>query len=163
MRIMTGPRNIERVTRRRSARQAGLATYNPGVPCSQGHAAERHVGNDRCVACQRISNRGTRDLRSRNKDKDAGIEPRPRLRACPPRPDRCQCCGSDRKLVLDHCHVSGAFRGWICDRCNRGLGCLGDNVPGLCHAILYLLTVSGRRPGLRRTIQYLLTTSRDRA
>jgi|SRR5215831_17319 len=48
-----------------------------------------------------------------------------------PRPDSCDICGQDHgKICFDHCHESGHFRGWICDRCNKVLGLVYDN-PGL--------------------------------
>ena len=40
--------------------------------------------------------------------------------------------------VIDHCHTSNEFRGWLCHRCNRGLGSFGDNVNCLQRAIEYL-------------------------
>lgn len=55
-----------------------------------------------------------------------------------PEPIACECCtqsggktrkGYDRALSLDHCHTSGAFRGWLCHRCNMALGLLGDDIP----------------------------------
>ena len=53
----------------------------------------------------------------------------------------CQCC--ERKLDgsevhLDHDHITGSFRGWLCRRCNTGIGSLGDNIEGLEQAITYL-------------------------
>tara|TARA_R100000773_G_C4156599_1_gene76293 strand:+ start:287 stop:562 length:276 start_codon:yes stop_codon:yes gene_type:complete len=39
---------------------------------------------------------------------------------------------------LDHCHETGDFRGWLCKKCNTGLGLLGDNVTELSRAIKYL-------------------------
>lgn len=44
----------------------------------------------------------------------------------------CDCCGRHesgfkRLLVMDHCHVTGNFRGWLCDECNKGLGHLRDS------------------------------------
>lgn len=44
-----------------------------------------------------------------------------------PRPFRCELCGVEGKTVFDHCHISGDFRGWLCDRCNRVLGCVEDS------------------------------------
>jgi hypothetical protein len=41
-------------------------------------------------------------------------------------------------LVLDHCHDTKTFRGWICDYCNRGLGAFGDDLGRLQNAINYL-------------------------
>jgi hypothetical protein len=60
--------------------------------------------------------------------------------------DTCSCCGKKvsqhsrgyNSLVLDHCHVTGRFRGWICSDCNVGIGRMGDSVEGLQKAINYL-------------------------
>lgn len=44
-----------------------------------------------------------------------------------PPPKHCECCGGVKKLVWDHWHNSGKFRGWICIGCNVALGCIEDN------------------------------------
>lgn len=57
----------------------------------------------------------------------------------PDKPLCCDCCHkSTSHFVLDHCHVTGKFRGWICRNCNQGIGKLGDNIQGLQKAIIYL-------------------------
>ena len=53
----------------------------------------------------------------------------------------CECCGGPpgkKGLVLDHCHTTKEFRGWICTKCNLGLGALGDTAEGLCKALNYI-------------------------
>ncbi len=50
----------------------------------------------------------------------------------------CELCGRDRKLVVDHCHVTGKFRGAICQGCNVAIGNLGDTVEGVLKAVKYL-------------------------
>jgi hypothetical protein len=58
-----------------------------------------------------------------------------------PCPLVCECCGnppSKLALNVDHCHVTGVFRGWLCTRCNVGIGALGDNAAGLIRALEYL-------------------------
>lgn len=57
----------------------------------------------------------------------------------------CDCCGikSDKKLLLDHDHITGEFRGWLCRNCNVGIGNLGDNIEGLDQAIAYLRKAYG--------------------
>jgi len=50
----------------------------------------------------------------------------------------CDCCGRTSRLVIDHCHDTGGFRGYLCQQCNIGLGNLGDNQEGLLRAIRYL-------------------------
>lgn len=59
-----------------------------------------------------------------------------------PRKGTLQCIGGveDRinVLVIDHCHVSGKFRGLLCYRCNLALGQIGDDISILERAIDYL-------------------------
>ena len=71
-----------------------------------------------------------------------------------PEPSACECCdqpqvvmrargGSVRTgLSMDHCHATGAFRGWLCQRCNTGIGLLGDGPDGLRRALAYLEPLS---------------------
>jgi len=40
--------------------------------------------------------------------------------------------------ILDHDHDTKKFRGWLCDRCNIGLGQIGDNINNLERALKYL-------------------------
>jgi hypothetical protein len=40
--------------------------------------------------------------------------------------------------VLDHCHKSKKFRGWLCHKCNRSLGGFDDDTEMLKRAIKYL-------------------------
>ena len=59
----------------------------------------------------------------------------------PKKPEVCECCGKvPIKWCLDHDHNTQKFRGWICERCNTGLGKLGDNIEGIARALNYLKT-----------------------
>lgn len=56
---------------------------------------------------------------------------------------KCFLCDSDdsdgkRRLHVDHDHVTGAFRGWLCNGCNLGIGSLKDSVDLLLKAAAYL-------------------------
>ena len=58
----------------------------------------------------------------------------------PAKPLVCECCKKvPLKWCLDHDHDTDKFRGWICERCNTGLGKLGDNIEGIVNALNYLL------------------------
>lgn len=41
-------------------------------------------------------------------------------------------------IVLDHCHESGRFRGWICQYCNQGLGLFRESKKALLRALVYV-------------------------
>jgi hypothetical protein len=74
-------------------------------------------------------------------------------------PTSCEVCGgaptrrrrngsapSACRLDFDHDHVTGAFRGWLCSRCNRTLGMVNDDIDLLEELITYLMR--SRRPKL---------------
>jgi hypothetical protein len=46
--------------------------------------------------------------------------------------------GEVKTLAVDHDHTTGAVRGLLCNRCNTGIGLLGDNPATLAAAIRYL-------------------------
>jgi hypothetical protein len=55
----------------------------------------------------------------------------------------CAICGRHaseeaRFLSVDHCHDTGVIRGLLCNRCNGGIGLLGDSADVLAKAITYL-------------------------
>lgn len=52
----------------------------------------------------------------------------------------CKICRKkdDRRLAVDHCHVTGNIRGLLCRRCNTSIGLFEDNVNLLKYAIEYL-------------------------
>jgi hypothetical protein len=75
------------------------------------------------------------------------------LRKTNPYPDEDYCCPiCDRDIkeigkygqprlqnwVLDHCHDSLSFRGWLCHHCNVGLGGFSDSLTRLKKAVIYL-------------------------
>jgi hypothetical protein len=51
---------------------------------------------------------------------------------------RCAICHRDRKLVIDHDHVTGKVRGLLCNDCNATLGFVQDKIEVLANAIDYL-------------------------
>lgn len=67
-----------------------------------------------------------------------------------PRPTVCELCGAEAKTVFDHCHETDRFRGWLCDRCNRVLGSVGDSVELLRRMIAYLEDAGGQAHSSRQ-------------
>lgn len=64
-----------------------------------------------------------------------------------PRPMLCELCGDPPNgrgskphsgICFDHDHSTGAPRGWLCDRCNKVLGLVGDSAHLLRVLALYL-------------------------
>jgi len=54
---------------------------------------------------------------------------------------RCAICGnSEKRLHLDHNHLTGAVRGLLCNRCNLGIGHFADDYARLLKAADYVET-----------------------
>ena len=52
---------------------------------------------------------------------------------------KCALCSREPELlVVDHDHETGKLRGLLCNKCNIGIGFLGDDTDGLQRAIRYL-------------------------
>ena len=95
-----------------------------------------HMERSRAWAKANPSKRKAIAARSRAKDPGASLRRKHRMNGFPEptrsTPDVCEMCGGlptgRGGLHLDHCHESGEFRGWLCSKCNQGLGLLGDNL-----------------------------------
>jgi hypothetical protein len=62
-----------------------------------------------------------------------------------PQPANCENCGETfyhdipaRRVCYDHDHVTGKFRGWICNSCNITLARAGDCLEGVLRFVKYL-------------------------
>jgi len=128
--------------KRKEAKDAGLTRYNTGKPCKHGHVADRWVWSGVCVQCQGVAQKrwaanNTEQRRDQSRDyyrRSHGVVP------TRPEPPTCECC---KELVvrprLDHDHEDDTFRGWLCNRCNTGIGLLGDTLEGVILAMTYLV------------------------
>lgn len=60
-------------------------------------------------------------------------------KTAPPQPEACEFCGRKvDKLRLDHCHETGEFRAWLCNKCNTGFAQLGDTADALERAYKFI-------------------------
>jgi hypothetical protein len=139
--------------------------FEDSNPCRNGHIAPRLVSNGACTECTRQAqkrwkanpeNRARRNIaenirRRRNgwtnpaqKARQQRYDRKRRgipeaMRPCPDHCENCKCVlDKGFKTHLDHDHATGKFRGWLCNRCNLGIGALGDTIDGLQRAIDYL-------------------------
>ncbi len=76
---------------------------------------------------------------------------RSRQRPAPPLHTTCEICHqvdvTGRRLSLDHDHQTGDFRGWLCSRCNQGLGLFRDSPKKLKSAAAYLVSSRASKGG----------------
>jgi hypothetical protein len=56
------------------AHALGLTRFNTGEPCGHGHCAERHANNGRCVECERLSVKLTRERHAQRR----AVQPAPK-------------------------------------------------------------------------------------
>lgn len=142
------------LTPHKAALLAGEKYYVTGKPCKRGHFERRFVNGGRCMECTRIAARtwrnnnleyaraNSRNWMAKNKDRVRRNDwkrynmPEPTR----PEPTNCELCNRTQKnhLHLDHDHQDGHFRGWLCNKCNLGLGALGDTLTTLRRAVAYL-------------------------
>jgi hypothetical protein len=110
-------------------------------------ASARYRASDKGKAARDryLKTQKSKDRQRRYNNSPSGREATWKYRNMPtptrPCPAACESCGRPpglKALALDHDHATGAFRGWLCDRCNRGVGFLGDNVAGVQLALNYL-------------------------
>jgi hypothetical protein len=109
------------------------------------------ISRKTCIYCGKRKNKGSFSKHTHYKDnldtrckkcvkKHTKIRNKLRKEA-PLKPSICECCKQPPlKWALDHDHEDNSFRGWLCERCNTGIGSLGDNLEGVTNAMNYLLS-----------------------
>jgi len=57
----------------------------------------------------------------------------------------CEICKKTNNIVFDHHHSKEAFRGWLCNGCNRSIGMLGENIEMLVKVINYMNKIDNKK------------------
>src|SRR5579862_8179104 len=112
---------MKEIILRTTAIEYGWPRYFTGRPCARSHIAERYTSSHNCVVCNQEAYR-----RWEKNNPGKALERLRRSRGMPVAlhscPAACEICGEapkgGRPLMLDHCHKSNDFRGWLCTRCN---------------------------------------------
>jgi hypothetical protein len=100
--------------------RANLHRYRTAnIELVRSRDAEQHRNlRKRYPEREKIRGQRTRDKRNAKLEQIAGRK----------KPAVCDICHEvNIRIVFDHCHVSGHFRGWLCDRCNRVLGIVKES------------------------------------
>lgn len=140
-------------------RKCGVVKPLEAFSLSRGaQGTQREVYRSNCKECQAAVARAwfhaNKERAKENRHRHAlkstyGITPEEYLAMHAAQGGVCAICGQDEpgahgrtgtkfKLSVDHCHDSGRVRGLLCQRCNRAIGLLGDDIKLLESAIEYL-------------------------
>ncbi len=90
----------------------------------QQHTGKEGYRRNECIQCER----------EYQKQRNAA------MKTAPPKSAVCQMpgCSNTENLVMDHDHTTGKFRGWLCPKCNSGIGAFKDDISRLSMAVIYL-------------------------
>lgn len=120
-----------------------------GVTYESMRVAARVLGTCHSAISFRLDPDAVRasDRKYHRENRDA-MRPKRRVYSGLPEPTRdcpanCEICGTPfinfaRSPALDHDHLTGEFRGWLCTNCNTGLGLFRDSPLNLRRALAYL-------------------------
>jgi len=108
--------------------------------CRSKRQKEYQRKDSSLISFTRIKYRAFRDktLREIKDIYDEALASQQGLCAICSRPETAKYKGITKRLSIDHCHVTGIFRGLLCHQCNVMLGRFGDNPETLQRAIDYL-------------------------
>ena len=110
------------------------------LPMTDMSTDSHHTVRYECKPCRAVNATIVRQLKKKH------------LGSLPTMDDSCPICnrtgqeirdrGSFQKRkpwTLDHCHDTNTFRGWVCHKCNTGLGGFNDDLTIVKNAVSYLL------------------------
>ena len=132
-----------------------MTDTRPCAKCGEEKPVDRFVKHRprQCLDCRNKIAQGYRD---RNREALRGVNRKSRFKhfygitiadydaMLAEQQGVCAICSTDtpgirtKHFAVDHCHVKGTVRGLLCDKCNRGIGLLGDNLDAVLKAAKYL-------------------------
>lgn len=108
----------------------GKGSFGPCKPCSSKKASAWNKSNPE----KRRVNSHRHKMKSQY-----GLTPEDVARMTEDQNGKCLICEMERKLVVDHSHISGKVRGLLCRQCNSGIGQLQDSAAIMRRAIEYVI------------------------
>ena len=119
----------------------GFLVYKSDRSCPKGHD-ERFISSNNCVECsrQQMLKRSKKAKWSRIR-KIYGLEEHECVKMMADQNGKCAICLvvlTDKNSHIDHCHDSGKVRGFLCGRCNQGIGLFDESEELLLSAINYI-------------------------
>lgn len=118
-----------------------LSKFTPSTRYTSGYSSQcKQCGKEYSRAIRADPERRKRDRNKWLKDR-YGITLTEYEEISDEQGNRCGICGNKPgkyPLNVDHEHKSGYIRGLLCQRCNRGLGLIGDNLVRAELAVEYL-------------------------
>lgn len=113
-------------------------------PCSNERIARKRANNREYMRSYMKSDAGKTAVRRHRLKKNYGLSLQEFNELLSAQSFSCACCGTtepkgnSNQWHVDHCHETGAVRGLLCNACNIGIGCLGDDLQGVRNALKYL-------------------------
>lgn len=104
-----------------------MKTYERDKDKANAHTRERYKANSALMRLKRLGVEPTEEVISYIRNHDGFCD------ICGGPPD-----GKHGTLVYDHCHRTSAFRGILCNCCNKALGLFRDNASNMRKAADYI-------------------------
>lgn len=155
----------------KEAKKAGAKRYFNGVPCVNGHLAERLVSTRSCIVCERArrdkwaeknkdrvretlkrwAKNNVEKRRANSRKRRTGFSTELFNATLKLQNNQCYICRKQfgkefkNRPNADHCHNTKTPRGILCYKCNFLLGTLKDDVVFIQNMLSYLIDPPAKR------------------
>lgn len=136
-----------------------MTFYFTGIPCRNGHVAERYLASKQCIECYRTNKakinkcpkyKAKQKIYRNNTERFRiyGLTNDEHAVMLWDQSGKCKVCkepetatyrdtGKIKNLAIDHCHKTKKVRGLLCSKCNQAIGLMKHNSEWLRVAALY--------------------------